>query len=49
METKSNSIKFLLGLLLIAELWESDNTARSIIAVEHLLMMILIKYNLFTQ
>ena len=49
METKSNSIKFLLGLLLIAELWKNDNTARSIIAVEHLLMIISIKYKLFTQ
>ena len=41
---KSNSIKFLLGLLLIAELRENDNTARTIITVEHLLMLILIKY-----
>ena len=41
---KSNSIRFLLGLLLIAELRENDNTARTIITVEHLLMLILVKY-----
>lgn len=44
MEMKSNSIRFLLGLLLIAELRENDNTARTIITVEHLLMLILVKY-----
>lgn len=44
---KSHSIKFLLGLLPTAELWENGNTARTIIGAEHLLMFMLIKNKLF--
>lgn len=34
---KNNSIKFLLGFM--PELWENDQTARTIIALEHLLIL----------